>query len=80
MKTKIINLPDLKRASIRKKEATVFDVLKSEHFAPLSEIVKGFHYFIRTYGCQANVRDEETMRGMLKMLAIKPLMMSQKLI
>ena len=66
MKTKIINLPDLKRASIRKKEATVFDVLKSEHFSPLSEIVKGFHYFIRTYGCQANVRDEETMRGMLE--------------
>ena len=66
MKTKIINLPDLTQASIRKKEATIFDVLKSEHLSQLSEIVGGFHYFIKTYGCQANVRDEETMRGMLE--------------
>ena len=66
MKTKIINLPDLKQASIRKKEATVFDILKSEHLSQLREIVGGFHYFIKTYGCQANVRDEETMRGMLE--------------
>ena len=32
----------------------------------LAEIAKGKKYFIRTYGCQANVRDEETMSGMLE--------------
>ena len=32
----------------------------------MEEIGKGKFYYIHTYGCQANVRDEETMRGMLE--------------
>lgn len=32
----------------------------------LKDIASGKRYFIRTYGCQANVRDEETMRGLLE--------------
>jgi tRNA-2-methylthio-N6-dimethylallyladenosine synthase len=32
----------------------------------LKDIAFGKKYFIRTYGCQANVRDEETMRGLLE--------------
>jgi len=32
----------------------------------LKKIAQGKSYFIRTYGCQANVRDEETMRGLLE--------------
>ena len=66
MKTKVINTPDLLKAASRKKEATVFDVLSSENIESLKTLVKGYRYYIRTYGCQANVRDEETMRGMLE--------------
>ncbi len=32
----------------------------------MQEMASGKKYFIRTYGCQANVRDEETMAGMLE--------------
>lgn len=66
MKSKIIHAPDLTKAASRRKEMTVFCVLKSEHLTSLTEMVKGSFYYIKTYGCQANVRDEETMRGMLE--------------
>ena len=66
MKTKIINYPDLMKALNRQKTPNKFDVLKLDSFSELSQLVKGKKYFIRTYGCQANVRDEETMRGMLE--------------
>ena len=72
MKTNIINTPDLLKAASRKKEATVFDVLSSENIDDLKNIVKGLHYYIHTYGCQANVIDEETMRGMLEAIGYKP--------
>ena len=66
MKTKIINTPDLLKAASRKKEATNFCVANSHHLKDLKPIAKGKKYYIRTYGCQANVRDEETMRAMLE--------------
>ncbi|HPS18605.1 MAG TPA: MiaB/RimO family radical SAM methylthiotransferase, partial [Bacilli bacterium] len=72
MKTKIINTPDLKQAASRRKQETVFDVLKSQHLAKLVTMVQGWHYCIKTYGCQANVRDEETMRGMLENIGCLP--------
>lgn len=72
MKTKIINTPDLLKAASRKKEATVFDVLSLEKVDELKKKVSGLNYYIRTYGCQANVRDEETMRGMLENIGYKP--------
>ena len=66
MKTKIIHTPDLLKAASRKKEVTNFCVVKSEHFDDLRKLAQGKKYYIRTYGCQANVRDEETMRAMLE--------------
>ena len=66
MKTKIIHTPDLLKAASRKKEATNFCVVKSEHLDDLRKLAQGKKYYIRTYGCQANVRDEETMRAMLE--------------
>lgn len=66
MKTKIINTPNLLKAASRKKEATNFCVANSHHLDDLKPIAKGKKYYIRTYGCQANVRDEETMRAMLE--------------
>ena len=66
MKTKIINTPDLLKAASRKKEVTNFCVANSKHIEDLRKISSGKNYYIRTYGCQANVRDEETMRAMLE--------------
>ena len=66
MKTRIINTPDLLKAASRKKEVTNFCTAKSVHFDELKKLVNGQKYYIRTYGCQANVRDEETMRAMLE--------------
>ncbi|HKM10061.1 MAG: tRNA (N6-isopentenyl adenosine(37)-C2)-methylthiotransferase MiaB [Bacilli bacterium] len=78
MKSKIIHAPDLSKAASRRKEQTVFDILKSEHLASLTEMVKGWFYYIKTYGCQANVRDEETMRGMLEGIGCQPTEDAQK--
>lgn len=37
----------------------------------VSEFAKGKTYFIRTYGCQANMRDEEIMAGLLEDVGFK---------
>ena len=66
MKTKIINTPDMLKAASRKREDTIFTTANSVHFNELQKLASGKKYYIRTYGCQANVRDEETMRAMLE--------------
>ena len=66
MKTKIINTPDMLKAASRKKSATVFMPATFDKKEQLEALVKGEKYYIHTYGCQANVRDEETMRGLLE--------------
>lgn len=65
MKTKIINKPDLTKASNRKKENTSYEVFHFDNIHELKSLVKGKKYLIKTYGCQANVRDEETLSGLL---------------
>ena len=66
MKTKIINYPDLVAARDRRPSETSFEHAVFEHFDELKDIAKGKKYYIHTLGCQANIRDEETMRGMLE--------------
>ena len=66
MKTRIINQPDMLKAASRKKEVTNFCVASSKYIDELKKMVKGQKYYIKTYGCQANLRDEETMRAMLE--------------
>lgn len=66
MKTKIIKSPDLRKAMDRSKGDTIFLAAQSEHFKDMQSFAKGKKYFIHTYGCQANVRDEETIRGILE--------------
>ena len=66
MKAKIIHTPDMLKAASRKKEATVFMPASFDKKDELSALIKDEKYYIHTYGCQANVRDEETMRGMLE--------------
>ena len=72
MKTKIINTPDMLKAASRKKEATSFNTANNQHKEELKTLVNGHKYFIKTYGCQANVRDEETMRAMLEEIGYIP--------
>ena len=66
MKTKIINAPDMLKAASRKRQATVFMPASFDKKDELEALLKNEKYYIHTYGCQANVRDEETMRGMLE--------------
>ena len=72
MKTKVINSPDMLKAASRKREATRFEQIHLEKMNDLMPLVKGLKYYIKTYGCQANVRDEETMRGMLENIGYFP--------
>ena len=72
MKTKIINTPDMQKAADRRPSSTVFSTMSEKSFNELSKLIKGKRYYIRTYGCQANVRDEETMRGMLENVGYIP--------
>ena len=66
MKTKIINYPNLKEAQNRQISDTQFYHASVSHLSEMEEIGKDKKYYIHTYGCQANIRDEETMRGMLE--------------
>ena len=54
------------KAASRKKAATVFMPASFDKKEELEKLIKGEKYFIHTFGCQANVRDEETMRGLLE--------------
>lgn len=64
-KNQIISKPTLSEARIRQKLLPIrdFDIFNSEL---LTAFAKGKKYFIRTYGCQANMRDEEIVAGILE--------------
>lgn len=71
MKTRIINFPDLLKAAKRDKKPVNYQYITDKYGESLKNLLKDKHYFIKTYGCQANVRDEETMSGMLNDLGMK---------
>ena len=63
-KVEFIDLPNLDKARKRQRIPQTIEF----HFNPTKEAVeyfKGKKYFIRTYGCQANIRDEETQKDSL---------------
>lgn len=64
-------LPNLKEAQVRTKQ----DVLIEKNLFEIPEQVRnmgvGRTYFLRTYGCQANERDGETIAGILDALGFK---------
>ncbi len=65
MKKKIINTPNLTSAGVRRKDdVTTFEYVEFKN-DEYEDFFKGKTFFIRTYGCQANIRDEETIKGML---------------
>lgn len=63
---KTFNGPNLSQARKRSRQET--QVIKDSFDIPSSmqNIGEGQTYFIRTYGCQANERDSETLRGILE--------------
>ena len=64
---KIEKLPDLKKAREKKEHIEYFEYLvKPSEF--LLNFFDGKKYYIRTYGCQANMRDSETLAGLLECL------------
>lgn len=71
MKTKIIAKPDLKLAATRKDKLTSFHRVNNSFNQEVISLLTNKLYFIKTYGCQANVRDEETMRGILESVGMK---------
>ncbi len=60
--------PSLQEAKKRGKESV--KVLHDDFHIPsrMENIGKGKTYFIKTYGCQANERDSETMQGILELM------------
>lgn len=69
----IYSFPDFKKARV--KPDTPFKredyISLNENYANLSSVLRGKKVYMRTYGCQANVRDEETMLGILKTFGMK---------
>ena len=63
-------LPDLNLARNRTQSFS-FDYQGITYPESLAKYAKGKTYFIHTYGCQANYRDEEVMAGMLEHLGFK---------
>ncbi len=70
MKTKIINFPDLLKAAKRDKKPAEVKYVTDFCDDYLKEKLANKHFFIKTYGCQANVRDEETMAGLFVNLGL----------
>lgn len=63
--------PDLKQAKRRGKEAV--QVLQFEAIPEdMRDIGRGKHYLIKTYGCQMNVHDSETIAGILQLMGYSP--------
>ena len=64
-KPEIISAPEQRKAATRLAVTPRFDanVVVEE---PLLSFAKGKKYYIKTYGCQANIRDEEIMSGYLE--------------
>ena len=64
---KIISSPNMKLAAIRNKEVLpeyqYQSVVVDED---LRKMLSGKKYFIRTYGCQGNLRDSEVIAGILE--------------
>ena len=66
-KIKTLDLPSIEKGRIRSKCVNTF-LYSYEASDQLFDELRNKHYFIRTYGCQANIRDEETLAGFLNNL------------
>ena len=62
-------LPDLHEAQKRTKKEVKFQTAQFSIPFELLNLGRGKKYYLRTYGCQANERDSETIAGIMKELA-----------
>ena len=72
MKTRLVSLPDFKKAAGRNHDTPIS--FKQAEMKPTSFLVSWGRektFCIKTYGCQANVRDSEILRGYLLALGMK---------
>ena len=62
----IMNLPNLEKARIRKKDKTI--ISRDDYIIPdeVKNIGKGKTYHILTYGCQMNVHDSELIAAIME--------------
>jgi tRNA-2-methylthio-N6-dimethylallyladenosine synthase len=71
-KTRLVSLPNLKEAAKRNpEEKSLVEKVDSKPTSFLVSWGQGKTFCIRTYGCQANVRDSEILRGYLLALGMK---------
>ena len=63
------DLPSILRARSRRKEVT--NNLRDDFTIPdyIKGIGEGRKYYVRTYGCQANEADSETISGILSLMS-----------
>ncbi|MEE3343839.1 MAG: tRNA (N6-isopentenyl adenosine(37)-C2)-methylthiotransferase MiaB [Bacilli bacterium] len=66
-----MNLPNLEKARIRKKETTIIN--RDDYIVPkeVKNIGKGKTYHILTYGCQMNVHDSENIAAIMEDMKYK---------
>lgn len=62
-------LPNLKEAQIRTKQEVEIKHLSFTIDEHLKQLGNGRSYYLRTYGCQANERDGETIAGILEQMS-----------
>jgi len=62
----ILNKPSLQKARRRKPGRISYQCFNLDIPARVRDHLGGKFYYIHTYGCQANIRDEESMAGLLE--------------
>lgn len=65
-RTDYLSLPDMKKARSRVKKSEILQASR-EVPALVAQYGEGRKYFIKTFGCQGNVRDEEVLGGFLEL-------------
>lgn len=63
-----VQLPSLKEAKVRTKHGTNIERVSYDLPEYMKNIGVERKYYLRTYGCQANERDSETIAGLLEMM------------
>ncbi|MEG1474825.1 MAG: tRNA (N6-isopentenyl adenosine(37)-C2)-methylthiotransferase MiaB [Longicatena sp.] len=65
-------LPNLKEAQKRTSKESIIEKSLFEIPVQIKQIGLGKKYYLRTYGCQANERDSETLAGILEQMMFTP--------
>ena len=63
---KVVSVPDMKQAANRNNnQLPIYDYENIDIDENIASLLKNKKYFIRTYGCQGNLRDSEIIAGIL---------------